>query len=656
MTLLDIATTLVVAALVTWVPGALVLVAARRSVLTVLVAAPVLTCGIAYAAAEIAAAAGLGWSVWTMLAAAVVVAAVVWAVSRYVEPRWTRFAARDDEALRASTAVWSRTAWVAVIVVGAVAAVVGAYAYYATTGRFTVIPQDFDSVFQGNAIRQIADSGIATPDSLAAVNSYDTAEGLYYPSVFHALAALTVQVTGNGVLAATHAHVMLWFAIIPLGVLGVVRRTRIGAFGAGAALVVSTSFTSLPYELIWRGLLPFTLSFVLVLPLLALLVDGLRHRRLADVLLVALGILGIVSVHTSGAVTILVWCGFAVVGVLWTQRRQVVAALRWTVLLAVVTVAALVPTAVAMASVVGETALKWPLVLLPSEAVESALLFGTGYREDDQAFLAVFVLLGALAAFRPKYGWLWGLTVSTAVAMTLFVLTASVDTELVLNLTRWWWNDQLRVSALITIGAPVLVGVALDTVKDLVAKVWRSQPRAVAWQSARPAAATTASLLLCAALVVVLGLVTGGGYFERNRDAVAFKYRDGPTVSRYEAEGMAELARIVPPGQPVLNDFRDGSAWMFALEGVKPVWGAVGVSPNEGRQLLDRELNTLATNPEVADEIRARGIHYVFLGAGFVLAGMERAPGMTGLDEQPDVFELVYSNPEVQIYRILGAD
>ncbi len=36
---------------------------------------------------------------------------------------------------------------------------------------------------------------------------------------------------------------------------------------------------------------------------------------------------------------------------------------------------------------------------------------------------------------------------------------------------------------------------------------------------------------------------------------------------------MQAVAKIVPPGERVLNDRGDGSAWMYALTGVKPVAG-----------------------------------------------------------------------------------
>ena len=36
---------------------------------------------------------------------------------------------------------------------------------------------------------------------------------------------------------------------------------------------------------------------------------------------------------------------------------------------------------------------------------------------------------------------------------------------------------------------------------------------------------------------------------------------------------MAELRTIVPPGATVMNDPGDGSPWMWALGGVRPVFG-----------------------------------------------------------------------------------
>ena len=58
------------------------------------------------------------------------------------------------------------------------------------------IPSNWDSVWHANTIRFILDTGQASPTHMGELRNVETHEALYYPSTFHALAAVFSQLTG----------------------------------------------------------------------------------------------------------------------------------------------------------------------------------------------------------------------------------------------------------------------------------------------------------------------------------------------------------------------------------------------------------------------------------------------------------------------------
>ncbi len=91
-------------------------------------------------------------------------------------------------------------------------------------------------------------------------------------------------------------------------------------------------------------------------------------------------------------------------------------------------------------------------------------------------------------------------------------------------------------------------------------------------------------------------------------------------MSAHEAEAMRVLGTLVPPGQRVLNDRGDGSAWMYAIAGVLPVAGHYNASQigPDARLLSGSGSTEYATDPEVRAAVDRIGAQYVMLDRGFV--------------------------------------
>ena len=67
------------------------------------------------------------------------------------------------------------------------------------------IPSTWDAVWHANTVRFILDTGQASPTHMGELRNVETHDALYYPSTFHALAALQSQITGA---AATTAYTL----------------------------------------------------------------------------------------------------------------------------------------------------------------------------------------------------------------------------------------------------------------------------------------------------------------------------------------------------------------------------------------------------------------------------------------------------------------
>ena len=58
------------------------------------------------------------------------------------------------------------------------------------------IPSTWDAVWHANTVRFILDTGQASPTHMGELRNVETHDALYYPSTFHALAAVFSQLTG----------------------------------------------------------------------------------------------------------------------------------------------------------------------------------------------------------------------------------------------------------------------------------------------------------------------------------------------------------------------------------------------------------------------------------------------------------------------------
>lgn len=634
--------TLVCAAVVV-LPGLLVARAAGVSGWTGAGAAPLITYGIVAAGGPASSAVGIPWRPATMVAATCALAGVCWSIRSLARQR-----SAPGVTPAAPPTVDRRGD--RVVTLGVLAgAVLGAVTIRRALRGLDSVHQGWDAGFHANAIRFITDTGDAAPSALGAINNYEDAT-FFYPNAQHILTSIVGQLTGASVPALLNVQMMLLPGIAGLGLAVLIR-----AFGGRVALAASVplvlaSFTGFPYGLLSRGpLLPYATGAALVPAFLALLNRALDQRSTSAVLATAIAGAGLLAVHPSSALTAAIFT-VALLVHRWRSGRTNARGREVATLLgvAVVGLAAGFPFVVGTIGIgEGGAAVDWPARKNAWEAFSGLVTLNqTG--DGPQLLLVGLFAVGvwALRDIRQLWWWLAGASVFAA----LFVTVSSTDAPLTETLTQPWWNDKWRLLALVSLSMAVVAAHGVVVVGDALAALAnrRLSPRA-----------TTSRLRVGVATVAVLatfGAISNVFYLGENEAEVNNNYRSRHTVTPDEQTAMRRLAELTGPDERVMNDPGDGSAWMYALEGIRPIFGHVIEPATYGslghdQQLLLSSFHCLDSSPAVRALVDKYDIHYVFTGRGFLRAEFTRVPGLLYLGAV-DSLELVYAWNGTAIYRV----
>ncbi|MBA2417115.1 MAG: hypothetical protein H0V64_14760, partial [Geodermatophilaceae bacterium] len=629
-------------------PGAIVCVAARLPWWSALAAAPLVTYGLIAILAPVVSGFGWAWSpVWlgvVTLVGVLVVLAVRLAASLLDARRGEPASAHAPSPGAALRSRWRGDLAIAGSVGGAT--LIGALAGVRAMGGPHRVNQHWDWIFHANAVRFISETGDADPSALAALNDYEAAS-FFYPNTYHVLAASVGQLTEATVPETLNSQFLLLAGVTGLGLAVLVRR-----YGAGIGLAVSVPITlaaisAFPYDLLdWGPLLPYATGLALVPAFLVVLTDLIRDRSPAVFLIVACGAVGLLGVHPGAAFTALVFAA-AMFAYRWRRQPGLIKADALVLGLVGVLAVALgsryvLGALTARTSAIGD----WPVVGTPGAMLGQLLTLNIG-KEYPQYWLVLLMILGliGLRQLRELY---WVLAAGV-VFCVLFVMAASYEGTVVGVLTGPWWNDRWRLAAVVGVAMAVLAAHGVVTAAELLTVGFRR----IARRSEAPRHSFAVAVL---AVLLLFGLVSQGFYIDANAERMSVAYVQTRTVSAAEDEAMQVLAEMVQPGERVMNDPLDGSAMMYALYNITPMFGHV-VAPESipdmgpDQQQLLGSFNCLDSDPEIQELVRRYDIGYVFLGNDFVQARFERVNGLRDLMAVDSVTR-VYDEDGVSIYTV----
>lgn len=621
-------------------PGLAVGLASGLRGWTAAAAAPLLTFGVIAISAPVIPALLGRWSIWGLLLATAV--AVLAGLGVRLVGR--RFAGAGEPA--SPLVPWRPWQHAGVAAAVLLTSALGLAVTARATHMLTDIHQFLDANFHANAVRFITDTGQSQPSALRAINDHAN-PGFTYPNGFHVLGATVLGLTGAPITIVLNSQAALLAGLLALSTAGLVRVAGGRPLLAFGSAIAAGMFSAFPYDLEFFGpLWPFGTGLAVMPALLALLVVTLDSPRPERVVTAALGICGLVTLHPSITLTAVI-IGVCYLVQRWvTARRVPLPELGLLIAVGVVSAIYALPQLLSMSSTAQADKFEWPLYASASRSLGELFLLGHE-NPASQWWLVAAMLLGLIGirSLKPLHWWLAG----GLIFSVLFVLTTSFKGPLVTALTSFWWNDRWRFAALVIPAMVVLAGHGLVIARDALAALVRKRPEQLPmWQR------LTATGLVFA----LFALLTSGLYAERNARRVYPAYNGGyATVTKLEKEGIDKLATMVGKDDLVMNDSRDGSPWMWALDDVQPVFGhVIGGTANpkslgDDRVALFHSFNKIDTDPHIRSIVEKMRITYAYEGWGFVAPGLDRAPGMTGLD-QVKALELVYSNDNVKIYKV----
>jgi hypothetical protein len=630
-------------------PGAIIARVGRLTWPTAVAVGPALTYGIVALAIVPFGALGLPWNAWTALFALAVVTAVAFCL-RIALARVRDVDAEALAATRGPALVVAAGVLLGALLIG-LAALRG-------MPNWQSVPSNWDSVWHANTIRFIVDTGQASPTHMGNLRNVETHEALYYPSTFHALAAVFSQLSGA---APTTAYTLnslaaaIWlFPVSAATLTWQLLRTRTDewrtAGAAATAAAVSGSFTALPYIEFDTASMPNLAAYGIAVPTMVLVVSALRHRD--RIPLAVLALLGVFSVHiTGGVVAVLFVVGWWMFEALWHPVRGRLADFVNLLVIAIPTAALLLPQ---FLGVLQQAEIIVGHAFVTHEGKKRGLIDAVVQHTrhlNDFPIQWVLIILAAIGAIVlvVRRVW-WPLAVWLLLVVSIVHSSAPFGGPigaLTGKFSDLFYSDPRRLSAVITMLLTAAVGIAVFTLASAAVAgarrmVGRGSPRA--WNAAT------------AAILVAVSIGIGLAYLPRAQFLFGEKY-DRVMVDSKDLEAWAYLAKLPGARDTLIGDANtDGTAWMYAVAGLHPLWThydyPVQQGPGYHRFIFWAYADDADTDPRVAEAVKALNIRYVVTSTP-VVRGFVMPDGLLSLDRSRS-WEKIYDNGEARIYEWRG--
>ena len=643
------------AVLLLLVPGVIVARIARLTWPVAVAVGPALTYGVVGVAIVPFGALGIPWNALTALFALVVIAALV-AGLRALLVRY-----RDTRAESRAPALGPAVAVAAGVLLGAL--LIG-YAAFRGMPHWQSIPSTWDAVWHANVVRHILDTGQASPTHMGELRNVETHDALYYPSTFHALAAVLSQLTGA---APTTAYTLsslaaaIWLFPVSAAVLTWhLLRSRTDqwrtAAAAAAAAALSASFTAVPYVEFDTASMPNLAAYGIAVPTMVLITSTLRHRDRIPVAVLAL--LGVFSVHLTGGVVVVtfvvVWWLF---DAFWHPVRGRLADFSTLLVIAVPAVLVLLPQFLGVLQQ-AEVIVGHAFVTHEGrkKGLFDAIVQHTRHLNDYpiQNILIALAAFGAVILLLKKI-W-WPLAVWLVLVVSIVHSSAPFGGPigaLTGKFSDLFYSDPRRLSAVVTMLLTPMAGIGLLAVVLVVLAATR---RLADRLTSRPIGAPV-WFAATAVLLLVATVASAWHYFPRHRHLIGEKY-DSVIIDDKDLAAMAYLATLPGARDTLIGGANtDGTAWLYAVTGLHPLWThydyPVQQGPGYHRFIFWAHADDADTDPRIAEAVRALNIRYVLTSTP-VVRGFKMPDGLVSLDTSKS-WEKIYDNGEARIYEWRGA-
>ena len=473
------------------------------------------------------------------------------------------------------------------------------------------------------------------------VSAYDTVSdtgGGLYPLGMHTLAAVVSQVTNvdAGLTVVAFLAGSVW---APLGILSWGRRVAADPEATAAAAVLAVATPWFLMSQVYWGFWPLLVAVALV-PACALVVISARPRW--QLLLPILAVTGLFAIHVTEVLVVALLVGLTLLLDSGTLRERARVTL-WAAAAGVVGCLVLLPlnstgaTVSKLVQVTNETKLG-PAAAIAELIVRPAM----GHVPGDLPVLVgvASAMWWAILLVGSRGLWRTAASRGTVVAVwALLVLALSAFLGVAEGLSSPWYSSGYRLMA----QAVALAALPLGAGALAVGRAARAAGQG------RRIAVGAIGVVLVSGLVVMVQSVRAGD--------------ESMTTSVVTADDRAVfdwLAAHVGPGERVLNQTSDGTAWAYPYTrgAVSTVFGRL-----RGREVLAPEwadryyllthVNDWSTDPKVRNAARRWDVRYVVVG-DHRLPGSQPVLDPAVLAAAPGV-RLAFRSGDAYVFQLTGA-
>jgi hypothetical protein len=625
---------------------------------------PVVSCALVGLAGLVSGFAPLRWNVWLLAGVTLLCTLAVLLGSGRVH-RLPREPKKTTNPPALKSMVW-------ILAVGAPATFI-TWVVASSMGRPDSFGQKYDNVFHLNAIEFILSTGDASSLTLGRMTSPNSFLAIY-PSVWHSLSALIMQLTNVNVLVAQNALTLVACSVIwPVSMICLAR----ALFGFRPVVIVTAgllcaSFWVFPYQfLAWGPLLPNLLSYALLPVALIVVIDlfGRLDKPLfstgAQVSFLVLITAAFFFTQPNGFTSTLVlaipifvpkWLRFVKKLMMSTnsriQRTGILA--RWVA----------VPI-IAFAGIWAALILKfdqWLPTRTPVQAIGDVVTGGLMGGHVTAATMVV-ATCGILAAIHSKiHRWL---VVALSVSMGLYWIAAVVPKGVFRHaVIGSWYQDTYRLAALVPIFVILLACLGMDFLTRLslksLAHINRNQ-FAGRFGAAQP---DQRSISAAGVPAVALAVVFSGALVSCNYNglttvakdiATSYSYSEGRIISLDEYTLMQRLPTAVPADAVIaVNPFNGGTlAYAIASRRVTEINLAPG--PDADLLTIGQDLATAKAGSKTCQLAAEMNIQYILdFGASYMTAKSQATDNYPGLvDVVPSMStRLIDSQGAAKLYEV----
>lgn len=619
--------------------------------LWVAAAAPVFATTVIGGASVIAGWLDIDWSVLPCLAVAAIIAIGIVLVRRWTgrPVAWRRPGAGWSGAGWSGAGWWTFGAAVA-------AAVVLTIQVCLVIGQPNAISQTFDNVFHLNAIQYIRDVSAASPLEIGQMASPNGGVP-FYPSAWHATAAVVAQLSGASIPVAINAQTIVIAAVIwPIGAMLLVR-VLVGATRTAmvAAAIVSVSIPTFPLLPMDYGVLyPFQLSLALLPFALAATAAMLgigsdaEHLHRGWWAFIIIGSLpGLALAHPGGFVA---WLALSVpmVAVFAWRTWRSRAALRDRIwLIGGIAVYAVLGLVLLKVLRPPEAARLWPVPFPKVQALSEGLQLSM-YYGISAVGVALAVIIGLVWAVRERTAKSIVMVASWLIGLGLFIVVTSFGGplwDLRDALTGSWYNNWQRLASVFAIALLPLAAFGLTRMVELAERRWAAaRPEATRARLVVGIAAAAVGFLVFPLPAVPKAIGYAQNVFDLDDDAVL--------VTADEMALLERVDEIVPEDVVIAGNPYTGAGLAYALGGREVLMPHILLDVSDDMELINEHLDDALTDDEVCAALDSLDVGYVLdFGEREVHPGTHPLPGLEDLEDS-DVVELVDSEGDAKLYRI----